>query len=94
MRTKLDIYVFITVLEDATITDVLMAYNKLAHPRINVTSTVIVQHSLTLNRIVEFVSNHRYKKSKNNNLKLKNNNLRLKKYQSQVKNNNLKLILE
>ena len=56
MRTKLDIYVFITVLEDATIRDVLMAYNKLAHPRINVTSTVIVQHSLTLNRIVEFVS--------------------------------------
>jgi hypothetical protein len=29
MRTKLDIYVFITVLEDATIRDVLMAYNKL-----------------------------------------------------------------
>ena len=58
MRTKLEIYVFITILEDATIRDVLMAYNTLAHPRINVTSTVIVQLSLTLNRIVEFVSKH------------------------------------
>jgi hypothetical protein len=50
---------FLTVLGDATIHDVLMAYNKLAHPRISVTSTVIVQHGLTLNRIVEFVSKHR-----------------------------------
>jgi hypothetical protein len=50
---------YITVLEDATIHDVLMLYNKLAHPRINVTTTVIVQHSLTLNRIVEFVSKQR-----------------------------------
>jgi hypothetical protein len=58
VRTKLDIYVLITVLEDATIHDILMVYNKLAHPRINLTSTVIVQHSLTLNRIVEFVSKH------------------------------------
>jgi hypothetical protein len=30
VRTKLDIYVLITVLEDATIHDVLMVYNKLA----------------------------------------------------------------
>jgi hypothetical protein len=32
VRTKLDIYVLITVLEDATIHDILMVYNKLAPP--------------------------------------------------------------